>query len=183
MALDIELAKDNTMQILALDDVAVMTESGERRDSIRNGISIGGNIRDGKFTLYLQSNYFDNPASLTVMIGAVHAVPKGEDFVEVVFSTKKILTKPTYFNGDLSAAQQSVSVKLNKDNQGKFLMFSDAIKEDGTPLEFKGVTISRDKQYVVETTQFEDYAGKAKIYLNYYYHPLGENIELKIPLK
>lgn len=152
VALDIEVAKDNTMQILGLDDVAVKTESGERRDSIINGNSIGGNIRDGKFTLYLQSNYFDDPKTLTVMIGAVHAVPKGDDFIEVDFGTKEILTKPNYFNGDISAAQQSVSVKMNKDNQGKFLMFSDAIKEDGTMLEFKGISISRDEQYVVETT-------------------------------
>ena len=99
MALDIEVAKDNTMQLLALDDVAIMTESGERRESIRNDISTDGNIRDGKFTLYLQSNYFDDPASLTVMIGAVQAVPKGEDFIEVDFGTKEILTKPTYFKG------------------------------------------------------------------------------------
>ncbi|MED4886192.1 DUF4179 domain-containing protein [Lysinibacillus fusiformis] len=56
VALDIEVAKDNAMQILALDDVAIITESGERRDSMINGNSIGGNIRDGKFTLYLQSN-------------------------------------------------------------------------------------------------------------------------------
>lgn len=183
VALDIEVAKDNTMQILGLDDVAVKTESGERRDSIINGNSIGGNIRDGKFTLYLQSNYFDDPKTLTVMIGAVHAVPKGDDFIEVDFGTKEILTKPNYFNGDISAAQQSVSVKMNKDNQGKFLMFSDAIKEDGTMLEFKGISISRDEQYVVETTQFEDYNGKAKIYLNYYANPIGKNIELNIPLQ
>ncbi|MGE7989108.1 DUF4179 domain-containing protein [Lysinibacillus fusiformis] len=183
VALDIEVAKDNTMQILGLDDVAVKTESGERRDSIINGNSIGGNIRDGKFTLYLQSNYFDDPETLTVMIGAVHAVPKGEDFIEVDFGIKEILTKPSYFNGDISAAQQSVSVKMNKDKQGKFLMFSDAIKEDGTMLEFKGISISRDEQYVVETTKFEDYNGKAKIYLNYYTNPIGKNIELNIPLQ
>ncbi|MFJ7700703.1 DUF4179 domain-containing protein [Lysinibacillus fusiformis] len=183
VALDIEVAKDNTMQIIGLDDVAVKTESGERRDSIINGNSIGGNIRDGKFTLYLQSNYFDDPETLTVMIGAVHAVPKGEDFIEVDFGTKEILMKPSYFNGDISAAQQSVSVKMNKDKQGKFLMFSDAIKEDGTMLEFKGISISRDEQYVVETTQFEDYNGKAKIYLNYYTNPIGKNIELNIPLQ
>lgn len=183
VALDIEVAKDNTMQILGLDDVAFRTESGERRDSIINGNSIGGNIRDGKFTLYLQSNYFDDPETLTVMIGAVHAVPKGEDFIEVDFGTKEILTKPSYFNGDISAAQQSVSVKMNKDKQGKFLMFSDAIKEDGTMLEFKGISISRDEQYVVETTKFEDYNGKVKIYLNYYANPIGKNIELNIPLQ
>ncbi|MCR8853946.1 DUF4179 domain-containing protein [Lysinibacillus fusiformis] len=183
VALDIEVAKDNAMQILALDDVAIITESGERRDSMINGNSIGGNIRDGKFTIYLQSNYFDDPEALTVMIGAVHAVPKDEDFIEVDFGTKEILTKPNYFNGDISAAPQSVSVKMNKDNQGKFLMFSDAIKEDGTMLEFKGISISRDEQYVVETTQFEEYNGRAKLYLNYYANPIGKNIELNIPLQ
>ncbi|WP_338651228.1 DUF4179 domain-containing protein [Lysinibacillus sp. Y5S-8] len=182
VALDIEVAEENTMQILALDDVAVMTESGERRDSI-NGISISGNIRDGKYTIYLQSNYFDDPASLTVMIGAVQAVPKGEDFVEVDFGTKEILTKPNYFNGDIFTAQQSVSVKINKENQGKYLMFSDAIKENGTMLEFTGISISRDEQYVVETSRFEEYNGKAKIYLNYYANPIAKNIEVKIPLQ
>ncbi len=47
-------------------------------------------------------------------------------------------------------------------------MFSAAIKQDGTMLEFKGIWISRDETYIVETTQFEDYNGKAKIYLNDY---------------
>ena len=183
VALDIEVAKDNTMQLLALDDVAIMTESGERRESIRNDISADGNIRDGKFTLYLQSNYFDDPASLTVMIGAVQAVPKGEDFFEVDFGTKEIITKPTYFKGDISIVQQSVAVKMKKNNEGKLLMLSDAIKEDGTPLDFKSLTISRDEQYVVETSQFEEYNGKAKLYLNYYPNPIGENIEVNIPLQ
>jgi len=72
---------------------------------------------------------------------------------------------------------------MNKNNEGKLLMLSDAIKEDGTPLEFKGVTISRDEQYVVETSQFEEYNGKAKLYLNYYTNPIGENIEVNIPLQ
>lgn len=100
-----------------------------------------------------------------------------------ILKMSKMLWTWCYFNGDISAAEQSVSVKMNKDNQGEFLMFSDAIKEDGTLLEFKGIPISRDEQYVVETTQFEDYNGKAKIYLNYYVNPIGKNIELNIPLQ
>jgi len=117
------------------------------------------------------------------MIGAVQAVPKGEDFIEVDFGTKEILTKPTYFKGDISIVQQSVAVKMKKNNEGKLLMLSDAIKEDGTPLEFKSLTISRDEQYVVETSQFGEYNGKAKLYLNYYPNPIGENIEVNIPLQ
>lgn len=72
---------------------------------------------------------------------------------------------------------------MNQDHQGKFLMFSAAIKEDGTLLESKGISFSRDEQYVVETTQFEDYNGKAKIYLNDYANPIRRNIELNIPLQ
>lgn len=62
---------------------------------------------------------------------------------------------------------------MNKwDNQGRLLMLYDAVKEDGTTLEFTGSTVSRDEQYVLETTQYEEYDGKAKIYLNYYFNPI-----------
>lgn len=184
VALDIEVDEENTMQILSLDDIAVMTESGERRDSIINGISTHGDIRDGKYTLYLQSNYFDDPESLTIIIGAVQAVPKGEDFIEVDFGAEEVIAKPNYFDWDITVKQQGVSVAVDKgDNQGKLLMLHDAVKEDGTMLEHIGYLVSRDEQYVVETTQFQDYDGKAKIYLNYYFNPIGKNIELNIPLQ
>ncbi|MER2126142.1 DUF4179 domain-containing protein [Solibacillus sp.] len=184
VALDIEVDEENTMQILSLDDIAVMTESGERRDSIINGISTHGNIRDGKYTLYLQSNYFDDPESLTIIIGAVQAVPKGEDFIEVDFGAEEVIAKPHYFDWDITVKQQGVSVAVDKgDNQGRLLMLHDAVKEDGTTLEHTGYVVSRDEEYVVETTQFQDYDGKAKIYLNYYFNPIGKNIELNIPLQ
>ncbi|WP_313891945.1 DUF4179 domain-containing protein [Psychrobacillus sp.] len=184
VALDIEIDPANTMRIVALDDIAVVTENGERRDRLRQGITAAGDIREGKYTVYLQSNYFDDPESLTAIIGAVQAVPKGEDFIEVDFATKEVLTKPDYFDWDISVKQQEVSVAVDKwDNNDRLLMMYDAVKEDGTKLEHLGNKVSRDEQYDVETTQFEEYDGKAKIYLNYYYNPIGKNIELNIPLK
>ena len=184
VALDIEIDQANTMQILALDDIAIVTESGERRDRLRQGITIDGDIREGKYTVYLQSNYFDDPESLTVIIGAVQAVPKGEDFIEVDFGAKEVLTKPDYFEWGISVKQQEVSVAVDKwDNNDRLLMLHHAVKEDGTTLEHLGSTVSRDEQYVIETTQFQEYDGKAKIYINYYFNPIGENIELNIPLQ
>ncbi|MCM3711140.1 DUF4179 domain-containing protein [Sporosarcina luteola] len=183
-AIDIEIEEANTMQILAFDDITVMTDSGERRVSIQHRGATQGDIRDGKITLYVQSNYFHNSDSLTINIGAVNAVPKGEDFIEVDFGTKKVLTKPDYFDWDISVTSHDVSVAVKKgDNQGKLLWLHDAVKEDGTPLEYTGSTFSRGEQYVIETTQFQDYDGKAKIYLNYYFNPIGKNIELNIPLQ
>lgn len=182
MELDIELDEANTMEILSFDDYAVVIQDGERRESIRDR-PMSKNIQDGKFTLYLESNYFHDPESLTIMIGAVHAVPKGEEFIEVDFGTKEVLKKPDYFDWDISVTQQDVSVAINKRDQGKVLLLANAVKEDGTELDVKGINVSRDTQYVIETTQFEDYYGKAKIYINYFFNPIGENIELNIPLK
>lgn len=182
-AIDIEIEEANTMQILAFDDIAVMTDSGERRTSIINRGTTHGDIRDGKITHYVESNYFHDPDSLTIYIGAVQAVPKGEDFIEVDFGTKEVLTKPDYFEWDISVTSQDVSVAIKKSVQRKFLLLHDAIKEDGTKLEYTGVTISRDAQYVTETTQIQDYDGIAKIYINYYFNPIGRDIELNIPLK
>ena len=182
MELDIELDEANTMEILSFDDYAVVMQDGERRKSIRDR-PMSKNIQDGKFTLYLVSNYFHDPESLTIMIGAVHAVPKGEEFIEVDFGTKEVLKKPDYFDWDISVTQQDVSVAINKREQGRTLLLANAVKEDGTELDVKGVIVSRDAQYVTETTQFQDYDGKAKIYINYFFNPIGENIELNIPLK
>lgn len=184
LALDIEVEEENTMQILALEDIAVMTESGERRETDRNRSSIYRNNSDGKFTVYLQSNYFDDPESLTVMIGAVQAVPKGEDFIEVDFGTQKIISKPDYLNWDISIEQQSLIIAAKKwDNRERHMFFQNALKEDGTVLEFAGGSYSDDDEYLYATETFKNYDGKAKILIDYYFNPIGENIELKIPLK
>lgn len=184
LALDIEVDEENTMQILALEDIAVMTESGERRETDRNRSAIYRNNSDGKFTVYLQSNYFDDPESLTVMIGAVQAVPKGEDFIEVDFGTQKIISKPDYLNWDISIEQQSLIIAAKKwDNRERHMFFQNALKEDGTVLEFAGGSYSDDDEYLYATETFKNYDGKAKILIDYYFNPIGENIELKIPLK
>ena len=184
MALDIEVDEANTMQILALDDIAVEMENGERREGIKYGLSLGGDIRDGKFTMYLQSNYFHDSDSLKILIGAVHAVPKGEDFIEVDFGTKKVLTKPDYLDWDISVTQQSVSVAAKKwdDRRSHSFLYS-AVKADGTTLEYKGSSFSDDEQYLFETENFENYDGKAKLYISYYFNPIGKDIELNIPLQ
>lgn len=184
LALDIEVDKANTMQILALDDIAVVTESGERRESIRSSRSMNGDIRDGKYTLYLQSNYFDNPQSLTVLIGAVQAVPKGEDFIEVDFGRQEVLSKPDFLDWDISVEQQSLKTAAkNWDGRIRHIFYRSGLKADGTTLAYKGGTFSDDDEYLYSTESFDQYNGKAKIFFNYYYNPIGEDIEVKIPLQ
>ncbi|UPW85176.1 DUF4179 domain-containing protein [Lysinibacillus sp. Ag94] len=185
MAIDIELDEANTMQILSLENIAVETENGERREEVvKNGLSLGRKSRDGKFTLNLQSNYFHDTDSLKLLIGAVHAVPKGKDFIEVDFGTKEVLAKPEYLDWDISVTEQGVSVAAKKwDDRRAYSFLNSAVKADGTPLNYTGSTFSDDDQYLFATENFENYNGKAKIYINYYFNPIGKNIELNIPLK
>ena len=185
MAFDIEVDENNTMQILALEDIAVETESGERRETVRNRSSIYTNHADGKFTVYLQSNYFNDPQELTLMIGAVQAVPKGEDFIEVDFGTQEVITKPDYLDWDIAVEGQSLKTSAKKwDNlMRSHSFFSNALKADGTVLEYASGSFSDDDEYVYATETFKNYDGKAKIMIDYFYNPIGENIELKIPLK
>ena len=183
-AIDIELNKANTMQILELEDIAVETENGERREGIKYGLSLGGDIRDGKFTLKLQSNYFHDSDSLKILIGAVHAVPKGEDFIEVDFGTKEVLTKPDYLDWDISVTEQGVAVAAKKwDDRTRHSFLNNAVKADGSKLKYTSGSFSDDEQYLYATENFENYDGKAKIYLNYYFNPIGKNIELNIPMQ
>ncbi|MGE7112374.1 DUF4179 domain-containing protein [Lysinibacillus sp. NPDC047702] len=183
-AIDIELDEANTMQILAFDDIAVETENGERREGIKYGLSLGGDNRDSKFMFKLQSNYFHDSDSLKILIGAVNAVPKGEDFIEVDFGTKEVLKKPDYLDWDISLTEQGVSVAAKKwDDRMRHSFLNIAEKADGTPLKFTGGSYSDDDQHLFATESFENYNGKAKIYINYYFNPIGKNIELNIPLK
>jgi len=185
MALDIELDEANTMQILSLENIVVETEDGERREEkVKNGLSLGGNSPDGKFTLNLQSNYFHDSDSLKLLIGAVHAVPKGKDFIEVDFGTKEVLTKPDYLDWDISVTQEGVSFAAKRwDDRMAHSFVNSAVKGDGTTLAYKGSTFSDDDEYLYETENYEDYDGKAKMYINYFFNPIGKNIEVNIPLK
>ncbi|WP_336634457.1 hypothetical protein [Lysinibacillus fusiformis] len=70
-------------------------------------------------------------------------------------------------------------LKNEQDAMDEMLFYGDilrrskvAIKEDSMLLEFKGISISRDEPYVAETTQFEEYNGRAKLYLNHSANPL-----------
>lgn len=172
------------MQILALEDIAVETESGERRETVRNRSSTYINNENGKFTVYLQSNYFNDPQELTLMIGAVQAVPKGEDFIEVDFGTQEIISKPDYLDWDISVEGQSLKTAAKKwDGSARHMFFTTAQKADGTELEYAGGSFSDDDEYLYATETFKNYDGKAKIKIDYFYNPIGKNIEVKIPLQ
>ena len=52
-------------------------------------------LRDGEAVYYMQSNYFREPKKLTLQVGEVKALSKGEDYIEVDFAKNKVLYQPS----------------------------------------------------------------------------------------
>lgn len=78
------------MQILEIGSLKLVDETGEEWGRIINGIVGSGSVRDTEFSIYMQSNYFREPKSLTVEIDEVRALPKGKDSFEIDLRTGTI---------------------------------------------------------------------------------------------
>ena len=70
----VEVDPNNTLQILALDDISIELSSSNKRGPIRNGVTGLGSLRDGAYTFYMQSNYFYDATEMILRIGEIHAI-------------------------------------------------------------------------------------------------------------
>ena len=91
----IAVAPDNDMRILGFDDLRLLDENAEEWSTITNGVTATGDLMDGEATYFMQSNYFREPKKLTLQVGEVKALPKGQDYIEVEFAQRKVLHKPS----------------------------------------------------------------------------------------
>ena len=185
LRIHIEVKPDpsNTMQIVALDDISLELKNGNKRELIRNGLVGSGSFRDGQYTFYLQSNYFYDSDELTVRIDEIQAVPKGEDYIEVDFTTKEVLYKPDFIDWDIKVVDNDVYLNAPvKGNHGRQHLFPSE-KKDGTMLESKGNSFyPSDHEGYNYRNYYEPYNGKAKLWINYIDNPIATDIEIKINL-
>ena len=91
----------NTMKILHFGDISIIDENGENWGKIRNGIVGFGSIQDEQFSLMLESNYFRTPKSLTIQFNQIEAIDKKDQYIEMDWETKQVLTNPDYLNIDI----------------------------------------------------------------------------------
>lgn len=185
LRIHIEVQPDpsNTMQIVALDNISLELKNGKKRELIRNGLVGTGSFREGKHTLYFQSNYFYDSDELSIHIGEIQAVPKGEDYIEVDFGTQEVTYKPDFIDWDIKVVGSDVYYQAPvKDNHGRHHLFP-AEKADGTPLESTSRSFyTSDHEGYNYREYFEPYSGKAKLWINYIDNPIAKDVELKIDL-
>lgn len=177
----VEADKSNTMQILALDDVSIEIDSFNKDEPIKNGFYTSGSLREGQYTLYLQSNYFYDAEELTLKIGQIHALNKGEDYIEVDFGGNEIISKPAFIDWDLKVNNYTVYVDTPLTKQ-LHQPFYPAEKADGSDLHSVFATVSDHEQKSMYSESYEPYNGVAKLWIRYFVNPIAEDIELKIEL-
>ncbi|MGM9945396.1 MAG: DUF4179 domain-containing protein [Lysinibacillus sp.] len=180
----VEADPNNTMQILALDDVSVELSSGKKREPIRNGLSASGLLRDRAYTLYLQSNYFYDAKELILQIGEIHALNKGEDFIEVDFGSNEVLYKPDFIDWDLKVKNHSIYIMVPVTEGHLRQPLFPAEKADGSHLyAIGGSTASNIEHGAAYTETYEPYYGVAKLWISYFDNPIAKDVKLKIDLQ
>ncbi len=185
VAIEIEPDPSNTMQILELKDLQIELKNKSKRELIKNGIVGQGSFREGKKTYYLQSNYFNESDELTLRIGEVLAVPKGEDYILVDFGNNEVVYVPDYIDWPIEVKDHTVSYLAPVVNNHGRQHFSPAERADGTSLDLgtgSFLTSGVDEYGFNYRDTYESYDGIAKLYVHYFENPIASDIVLTFEL-
>ena len=185
VAIEVEPDPSNTMQILELKDLQIELKNKSKRELIKNGIVGHGSFRDGKITYYLQSNYFNESDEMTLRIGEVLAVSKGEDYILVDFRNNEVVYVPDYIDWPFEVKDHTVSFYAPVENNHGRQHFYPAEKADGTTLESStsSYTTNGDENGFNYWDTYESYDGIAKLYVKYFDNPIASDIVLTFELE
>nr|WP_283175740.1 DUF5643 domain-containing protein [Lysinibacillus sp. Bpr_S20] len=186
-SITIALDPNNEMRILGFDDIRLLDEKGEEWTTINNGLTATGNLIDGEETIYMQSNYFREPKNLTLSIGKVKALPKGQDFIEVDFNQKKVLSQPSLPGLKVQVNKQMVTMNVPTSYKNKNIgLLGTAIDANGKTVYSNSGSSHRPDEYVIEQTEIYDIKGvvnPVRIYFTHYENFLDGTQTVDIPLK
>lgn len=181
LAIDVTLDETNTQQVLALDGLAATLKNGPTRERIHTGFTATGTMREGKVTYFLQSNYFYDSDEITLHIDEIQAVPKGQDFIEVDFTTNEVLYQPPYLQADIRVNDHTVAATI-PDMVLKQQLFYSALTEDNEKIYSISSTFSNHDTISIVTEQFEADVTRAKLFVHYIQRPIAQNLDINMPL-
>ncbi|TFE01358.1 DUF4179 domain-containing protein [Jeotgalibacillus sp. R-1-5s-1] len=88
---ELESLKNNSMKLLSFENMKMVNGNGDEWGIVTNGASASGE------SYYLQSNYFEMPEELSLVLGKIQAIDKDEASLVIDTFQKKVLKKPDYF--------------------------------------------------------------------------------------
>ena len=184
----IAIDPNNDMRILGFDDLRLLDENGEEWSTITNGLTAKGNLMDGEATHFLQSNYFREPKKLTLQVGEVKALPKGEDFIEVDFVKNRVLSQPSLPGLKVHLKNGFLTVISPTAYENKMIgMIGTAIDANGQTVYSQMTSSSHgpEEWEIEETTsyKFNDVVNPVRIYFSHYENFLDGVQTINFPLK
>ncbi|SOC27563.1 uncharacterized protein DUF4179 [Ureibacillus xyleni] len=177
---------DNTQQILQIGELKVLDEHGEEWGTITNGITGFGGFREEQNSLFIQSNYFREPQSLTLVIDQVEAMPKGEDYIEIDFLKGEIVKMPKLHDFELTIRGSSIiDVKYPDRPNHHRQLFSSVFDANGKQFYSTGHSVSGidGKEEASYTFDLKDAVNPVRLYFVSYPIYLEGSAEIHIPLK
>lgn len=184
----IAIDPDNDMRILGFDDLRFFDENGEEWSTIQKGLTATGNALDGETTYFMQSNYFREPKKLTLQVGEVKALPKGEDYIEVDFVKNRVLFQPSLPGLKVHLKNGFLTVISPTAYENKMIgMLGTAIDANGQTVYSQMTTSSHgpEEWEIEETTsyKFNDVVNPVRIYFSHYENFLDGTQTINVPLK
>jgi len=180
----VSIDPDNTMKILQFEDMRLEDEKGEVWGSIRNGTTASGG-EDGKYTFFLQSNYFSKPEKLYLRMNKVQALQAEEAFAEVNTETEEWINQPEDQRIQLLQSNKHHAefiMKNTGDEEFPFFFIGSAVDANGIEVETPSTGRYSDGEATHWDVNFDrtDYMNPLKLELFAYPNYLEGDIKIEL---
>ncbi|HIW31754.1 MAG TPA: DUF4179 domain-containing protein [Candidatus Paenibacillus intestinavium] len=178
----------NTMQLLQFRDMKLVDEHGEEWGGIRNGVSGTGSIRDGEVGYNMQSNYFREPEQLTLHLGSIEALPKGQDYIEVDFERNELLYVPEKLDVELEVINHRTlrsKIVVDEDLERHTVFATGGIDAEGNQFYISSSGSSYMEDYIETKDDYDlsEMVNPVRIHVSSYPSYLNGSVEIEIPLQ
>ncbi|ETI70812.1 DUF4179 domain-containing protein [Neobacillus vireti] len=144
VAVHVKMDPQNTKKLLNFDDIRLIDEHGETWYKIANGFT-GSKISDDEAIIYLQSNYFQEPKELYLVINKIQAIDKEDAYVMIDIEKEQILKQPkgNKFTA-LKVEGDQIILSMRPKKEFSFDLFNLVRDRDGNEIDKAGGFLSHN---------------------------------------
>ena len=142
VAVHVKMDPSNTKKLLEFEDIRLVDENGETWNKIANGVT-ASRISDDEAIIYLQSNYFNEPKELYLILNKIQAVDKEDANIVIDTQKKQILKQPDgNLLTDLIVEGTHVGFKIPAKDEFNYHLISGAKDRNGNEIESPETSMS-----------------------------------------
>lgn len=172
---------DNQTEMLSIEDLELRGKDGEIWTSIGNGISASGGPENDAITFYLQSNYFEDPESLTLAFSKVMVVEPEKVYMEIDLEQEEIIYQPSDF-AELTYASESGFEVVIDEEVAESVGFSTIIDQKGNQLDISSQKMEdlMEGPKTIYTFLEDEAEGPVRIEFSRYPHWVEKEVEINL---